>query len=277
MLLAPAFATPDLLGGRSSALASGGHGAGRVGGLTGISRDSRDPDVYYRLGYAGICDGQAKLFGFLLDDSGSVTSAGGNDPLSRRYGETRLAVTTLAEACRCGREAVAVIHWDVGRHDVPPVVIRGDTTRPWFYRPAKSLSHVLGGLRQPADAAGTSCLAPALAEAEQLVQRVGRNGVASHLIVLSDFELLDTDPDDVFTRLAGFAGQPDCQVTAVALGKPADRVDSRLNRPGIQVLPLTAADPPGALAHALFGQLTAGRSGRQLITPTQPSGAGRDA
>jgi hypothetical protein len=211
-----------------------------------LSPLARADEVHYHLGAAGRCDGRRKLFVFLLDDSGSVAGAGGNDPVQRRYAEARLAVRTLAGACRCGRELMAVLHWDAGSHDVPPVRL----DRPGAGR-------LLDGLVQPDDHAGSSQLGPALNRAAALSQHPSSRRYQAHLVVLSDFQLLDGDPASVFARLNGFPGQ----VTAVVLGVEPD---ARLDADRVAVVPITAGDEPGALARALFGRLTEGRPGRRV-------------
>jgi hypothetical protein len=208
-------------------------------------------DVYYHLGSAGRCSGQQRLFIFASDDSGSVTSGGGNDPLSRRYAEARLAVRTLARACRCGRELAAVAHWDKSGFDVPPTGLG-----------RSGLAEVLAGLAMPNDAAGTSNLGPVLGRIKQLVRHPSLARHQAHLVVMSDFELTDPDPASVFDQLNHFPGK----VTALVLGgRSADQIDNRLDTDRIQVARITADDEPGRLARVLFDGLTEDRAGRWLV------------
>lgn len=207
-----------------------------------------DPDVHYWLGYSGICTGHKRLFVFAPDDSYSVVGFGGNDPLSRRYAETRLAIRTLVRACTCGRELAAVCHWDRSRFDVPPVGFD------WH-----GVVRLRDGLRLPDDAAGTSDLGPVLTRIQHLVRPWAWRGWDIHLIVLSDFELTDADEHGVFARFDQFAGRH--QTTAVVSG---GRVDPRLTDSPATVLPITAADPPGTLARAVFGVLKQGRTGQRM-------------
>jgi hypothetical protein len=74
------------------------------------------------------------------------------------------------------------------------------------------------------------------------------------LVVLSDFQLLDTDPAQVLLDLAAFPGQ----VHAVVLGVrvPAGVLDER-----ITVTHIGRDDPHGAVARALFSSLTTHRPG----------------
>jgi hypothetical protein len=73
------------------------------------------------------------------------------------------------------------------------------------------------------------------------------------LVVLSDFELLDADVDEVLAQLAAFPGE----VHAVLLGGDASwhRFD-----PSIIVTPVQRNDPPGSVARALFASLMTHRS-----------------
>ncbi|MDR1237001.1 MAG: hypothetical protein LBK28_02045, partial [Propionibacteriaceae bacterium] len=164
-------------------------------------------DVHYRLGSAGRCSGRPNLFIFASDDSGSVVGAGGNDPLSRRYAEARLAIRTLARACRCGQEMASVAHWDKSLADVLPTNLNRLAVR-----------RVLAGLVQPPDSAGTSDLGPVLVRIERLVRRRRWARYLPHLVVMSDFELTDPDPSGVFDQLNQFPGR----VTALVLGVEPD-------------------------------------------------------
>jgi hypothetical protein len=206
-----------------------------------------DPEVHYSLGNAGRCSGHKRLYAFAFDDSGSVTGVGGNDPLSKRYAEARLAIRTLARACRCGRELAAVCHWDVSRLDVPPVG--------FDQRGTALLQH---GMRLPVDGGGTSDLGPVLGRITRLTRVWAWRGWDVHLIVLSDFELTDTDSDGVFAQLDRFARPHNA--TAVVLGgnPPTQLLDSHAT-----VLPVISSDPPGALAMTLFDVLTRDRIGRR--------------
>ncbi|HMR86001.1 MAG TPA: hypothetical protein PKC31_00875 [Candidatus Nanoperiomorbaceae bacterium] len=208
-----------------------------------------DPDVHYYLGNLGVCTGQKRLVVFALDDSPSMTGAGGNDPLSRRYAEARLAVRTLVRACSCEQEMVAVYHWDKSRFDVPPVGF--DPTSNW---------RVQGGLRVPDDVAGTSELGPVLTRIERAVRPWAWRGWDVHLVVLSDFELLDADLGGVVRQLQRFADRH--AATAVVLGSHAP--DPRLLDGAVSLLPITSADRPGTLARAVFGVLSRGRTGYRI-------------
>ena len=224
-----------------------------VGGLMEDNQPAVPPlkllpdDVHYYLGGAGRCTGQRRLFVFMPDDSGSVVGAGGNDPLSKRYAEARLAVRTLARACHCWRELVAVAHWDRSLCDVPPVGLNRLGTA-W----------ALSGLVQPVDAAGTSDLGPVLARVTSRLRRWKWAGCQVHLVVMSDFELTDADPAGVFERLNSFPGE----VTALVL---RSQPDQRLDSERVKGVAISQADEPGRLARALFGQVTEGRVGRWLV------------
>jgi hypothetical protein len=220
-----------------------------------------DDEVDYPLGSAGRCTGERRLFIFVLDDSGSVTGAGGNDPLSKRYAEARLAVRTLGRACSCSRERVAVLHFD-GVGEVGPCGLG-----------RLGLPQVLGGLVQPVGAIGSSELGPVLGRAEDLAGEATDHNYRVCLVVMSDFELLDDDPAAVIGRLAVFPGA----VTAVVLGGSGSGsgtsgggslLDSSLSGVAstVRVLSVAAGDEPGTVARALFGTLTAGRQGKPVLS-----------
>jgi hypothetical protein len=221
---------------------------GQPGGITAStpSTDDPDPEVHYWLGRAGACTGHKQLFVFCFDDSGSVTSSGGNDPLSKRYAEARLAIRSLARACRCGRELAAVYHWDVSGLDTPPASLD-----------RHGIIRLQAAMRLPTDTTGTSDLAPVLGRVKHQLRPWIWRGWHIHLIVLSDFELTDANPPAVFDSLNRYAIRH--SVTAVVLG---GQTDTQLANSHVQVLPVTSSDPPGALAKTLFRTLTTGRIGR---------------
>jgi len=55
-----------------------------------------------RLGPVGKCPEVPVLLITTSDNSGSVVSAGGNDPCGNRFQEMRLAIETVARRCNCG-------------------------------------------------------------------------------------------------------------------------------------------------------------------------------
>src|SRR4051794_18672522 len=65
------------------------------------------------LGHPGRCPAMPTHLSLLFDDSGSITSPGGNDPIGNRFAEARLAIDAVARRCRCRQELVSVIHFDV--------------------------------------------------------------------------------------------------------------------------------------------------------------------
>lgn len=138
-----------------------------------------DARIRAHLGGAGRCpeDGRRSTHVLLFDDSASVVGYQGTDPAGRRYEETAIAVDLLGHSCRCGRELVGVVHFDVGPADVAPTAV---ATRP-------GLVAVHEGLRVSDDGAGVSTIAPALAVA------AGFPGPLTTLVILSDFALTDTD------------------------------------------------------------------------------------
>jgi hypothetical protein len=184
----------------------------------------------------------------LFDDSGSVTSPGGTDPLSGRYAEVARAFSAVARK-GSRRELGAIVHFDTPSHgEVEPTPI----TR-------SGLRRLRAGLRPPIDGAGTSELGPCLERAYQIAEAYPGHEAA--LVVLSDFQLFDSDPAKVLSRLASFPGQ----VHAVVLGShlPAGVLDSR-----IAVSSIDHDSHPGAVAQALFSSLVARRPGSQAVAAT---------
>lgn len=199
----------------------------------------------FRLGDAGRCGGHPTLVIPVFDDSGSVTSPAGSDPVSNRYEEARQAFRAVARRCRCRRCLGAVLHFDlVGA--VPPTPL------------TKGLMSLETGLRVPAGGAGCSLLGPSLVEAYEIAQQYPEH--LTTLVVLSDFELFDPEPRQLLSSLAGFPGD----VHAVVLG--GRELDGALD-PRIQITPIRRNDPPGALARTVFASLTAHRPGRRLAEP----------
>jgi len=204
------------------------------------------PDRRVLLGDPGRCGEQPTLVVTVFDDSGSVTSPAGADPVANRYQEARQALRAVARRCGCGQCLGSVLHFDLVA-GVPPTAL------------TKRL--VLGleaGLQSPADGMGCSVLGPSLAEAYEITERYPEH--VSTLVVLSDFELFDPNVGEVLARLAAFPGD----VHAVVLGGRGP--DGGLD-PRIQVTPIRRDDPPGALARAVFASLTAHRVGRRLAGP----------
>jgi len=177
----------------------------------------------------------------VFDDSGSVAGPVGSDPLSGRYEEARQAFEVIARR-GAAHELGAVLHFDTPcAGDVPPTPLM-----------RRGLLAVRGALRVPPDGAGSSELGPSLRRAVEMAAEHPNHQAT--LVVLSDFLLLDPEPGPVLRDLAAFPGD----VHAVVLGGrlPAGVLDE-----GIQRTNITREDPPGALAIALFGSLTAHRLG----------------
>ncbi|MDM2096417.1 VWA domain-containing protein [Mycobacteroides abscessus] len=191
-----------------------------------------------RLGDPGPCPpGGATVF-IVLDGSASVAGCGGNDPLSRRHSEAALAIRHVARACRCGRDRVALVPFDIastGHVGPQPLTERG----------VRRLHH---GLRQLSDECGLSSeLGPAL---EVIEAQTGAASGAVALVVFSDFLLTDSNPSAVLSRLHAFPGS----VHAVVLGGQPPGV--LLADPAVAVTRLTPSSPPGSAARAVFDGLT---------------------
>lgn len=193
-----------------------------------------------RLGHPGRCGEQPTLVITDFDDSASVTSPAGADPVSNRFAEAREAFRVVGRACRCRRCLGAVVHFDlVG--GAPPTPLSGRLS-----------SALQGALQVPPMAAGRSLLGPSLEEAFHLAEQHPEHRCS--LLVLSDFALMDPEPAQVLARLNAFPGD----VHAMVLGRP---LPHGVLDPGIRVTPVSAEDEPGAVARAVFFTLTEHRVG----------------
>lgn len=190
----------------------------------------------------------------VFDDSGSVAGPVGSDPLSGRYEEARRAFEVVAKR-GATHELGAVLHFDTPcSSDIGPVpLVR------------RGLLAIRGGLQLPPDGAGSSTLGPSLERAFEIAE--AHPDHQATLVVLSDFLLLDPDPKPVLVRLAEFPGV----VHGVVLGP---QLPPGLLPAPIQCTRITASDPSGALASALFGSLVSHRSG---VSNKQPAPVGDGA
>ncbi|UQS22856.1 hypothetical protein L1857_08515 [Amycolatopsis thermalba] len=216
----------------------------RVLGTPTPSKQPRPGNVEYALGKPGRPAEVPTLLITSFDNSGSVTSPGGTDPLSNRFAEVERAFSVVARK-GSSRELGAVIHFDTpSSGEIPPTPI----TR-------SGLVRLRRGLRPPLDGAGTSELGPSLNRAIELAELHPGHEVT--LVVFSDFQLLDANPAQVLSDLAAFPGQ----VHAVVLGAylPAGVLDER-----ITVTTIKQNAYPGSVARALFSSLVAHRPGSQV-------------
>lgn len=204
-----------------------------------------ESDPTYTLGAPGKPSPVPTLLIALFDNSGSVTSPGGTDPLSNRYAEVIRAFQTVAR--RGSRhELGAIVHFDTpSSGEVEPVPI----TRTGMLR-------LRLGLRPPPDGAGTSELEPSLHRALEIGEAYTGHEIT--LVVLSDFELLDRDPGHVLSDLAAFPGA----VHAVVLG---GRLPAGVLSDPITVTAVDRQSRPGAVARALFSSLVTHRPGSKVI------------
>ena len=211
-----------------------------AGELTRPGKPQKDAPI--ELGWPGFCPRQPRLVLPIFDDSGSVSLPGGGDPVGNRYEEAQLAFEALQEWCTCGRCLGGVLHFDTPRGNVDPGKLRSPTFQ----------HHLARGLRVPRFAAGSSILGPSLTRAEKIAMSFPKHEV--RLVVLTDWQLFDTD--NVLDRLRSFPGA----VLAIGLNTdpPIAADDDRIV--GLRV---GHDDPPGAVARALFGELTVGRRGRR--------------
>ena len=204
-------------------------------------------DEVIELGWPGLCPGRPRLILPNLDDSGSVALPGGGDPVGNRYGEIRLAFEALQAWCTCRRCLAGVLHFDTPDGDVDP----GRLGSANFQR------QLARGLQEPGGG-GTSLLGPSLDRAHEIAAQYPKHEV--RLVILTDWELFDSD--GYIQRLLDFPG------TVLAIGLNATPPEA-LSSDSVASLRINHGDKPGAVARALFGELTVGRRGRRSPATTR--------
>lgn len=200
-----------------------------------------------RLGSPGAPPPDPTLLIVDFDNSGSVVSPSGTDPLSNRFAEVEHAFRTVARRA-VKHELGAVLHFDSPtKGDVAPVPLS-----------RQGLGRLRSGLQVPGDGAGSSALLPSLRQAVKLTEAHPQH--TATLAVFSDFMLLDANPTAALGELASFPGE----VHAVLLG---GYVQDEAFDPRIRVTRVQREDPPGAVARALFRSLVAQRPGSSVADP----------
>jgi hypothetical protein len=199
----------------------------------------------YTLGQPGRPAKVRTLLVAIFDNSGSVTWPAGTDPLSNRFAEVDRAFSLVARR-GAQHELGAVLHFDTpSSGEVGPLPI----TR-------SGMKRLRQGLRIPPDGAGSSRLGPSLHRAAEIAQAHPDHEVT--LVVLSDFQLFDTDPSTVLAMLAAFPGT----VHAVVLGSLKD---AAIPTGSVTVTCVRQGDTPGAVAKAVFASLTRHRPGSRAF------------
>lgn len=210
---------------------------------------TRSKESWYELGWPGLEPRTPSLDEVIIDDSGSIISPNGNDPVGGRFREAARAFKVVRAWTYTSKPKVAVLHFDhpAGSTGVMPLI--GAAT------PAR----LMAALRVPWGARGTSDLSPSLTAAEELA--AAHPGHDVRLTVFSDFELTDDDTQGVYERLRSFPGM----VHAVVLNSepPAE-----LEAENITVTKIATGDPVGSVATALHRSLTATRRGARTSTCT---------
>jgi hypothetical protein len=195
------------------------------------------------LGRAGACPDRPTLSMFLFDNSGSVAGVAGNDPVGARFLEARVAIERLARHCRCGKELVAILHFDTPTStDLAPRPLTKANT-----------AAIRNSLKIPYDGAGRSLLGPSLRAARKLADSHADHRAV--LVALTDFELFDADLGSVMRDYVGFPGR--VHAASLRTEPPAVLTES----PKVTVTRINAGDPPGTLAQAIFGALVEDRPG----------------
>ncbi|PTT22950.1 hypothetical protein DBR36_00975 [Microbacterium sp. HMWF026] len=210
------------------------------GGVVPVRDFPREREPWIELGWPGLEPKRPCLVMLNFDSSGSVIAPQGNDPIGNRFEEAKRAIRLVADWTYTGRSKVAVLHFD---HPLGASGVVSLNDRRLLQRLDPSLQNPGGR--------GISDLLPSLTEMERLAAAHPEHDLVG--VIVSDFELSDFDPSEVFTRLRAFRGR----IHAVLLGGhvPPDIVGAD----NITVTPLSAGDPPGAFAAALHRSLTATR------------------
>ena len=199
------------------------------------------------LGDPGRCPDIPTLSLSIFDDSGSVL--GGADSTGRRYEEAALAINKVARRCRCGRDLVGVLHMNrPSSGDLAPTALKG--------LHSKSASPLTDALRVPTDGDGASVLAGTLTRARSLAESHPQH--LTVLSVFSDFELFENLPR-LWADMGDFPGKVHAVVLR-AQPPPTLEDDER-----ISVTTVSNGTPPGAVARALFADLTHHRRDRKLL------------
>jgi len=223
------------------------------GGVIPVRDFPVERQPWIELGWPGIEHKRPCLVVVDFDDSGSVIAPQGNDPIGNRFEEARRAIRLVADWTYSGRSKVAVLHFDhpMGASGVVALNDR------------RLQSRLDPSLRTPRGF-GTSNLLSSLIEMERIAATHPDHDIIGTIV--SDFELTDTDPSEVFSRLRAFPGR----IHAVVLGGhvPPDLE----NAENITTTPLSPGDPPGAFAAALHRSLTATRRAARQSLLHGPNG-----
>lgn len=201
-----------------------------------------------RLGFPGYDPLRPCLHILLFDDSWSLASPNGNDPVAQRYREAEKAIRHIAGWTVTSRQRVATLHFDHPDGATGAQRLNSD----------KQLTALLDSLRMPPEAAGTSDLGPSLKAAHELAADHADEHVT--LTVMTDWMLTDLDPSLPFADLRAFPGP----VHAVALNAvPPLDLEAM---PNVTLTHVASSDPPGMLAAAVAHSLTSTRRARRPAT-----------
>lgn len=223
-------------------LPSGLHSLGMRAGTHPSNRLGKE----VKLGFPGYDPLLPCLDILISDDSWSLSSPNGNDPVARRYQEAEKAVRHVASWTVTSRQKLALLHFDHPHGATGLQRLNSD----------RGVNTIVESLRVPPGAVGTSDLSPSLNEACELAAH--HDNVS--LTVMTDWMLTDSDPAQTFSELAAFPGP----VHAVAMNA-APPLDLEA-APNVTVTRVTSSDPPGMLAAAIAHSLTATRRGRRHAT-----------
>jgi hypothetical protein len=185
-------------------------------------------DAYTRCGHTKL------LTYYISDESGSVTSRD-----NQRQREMDFVVDHLG-ACRCGNELFAHCYFDAGSHDLEPTPL----TRAGM----KIIRQHLASTPPATSSNAASALAKAYATAASYPDY--------HVAIIlgTDFEWFDPDPNGLMAEFAEFSGTSH----AVVLHSPVPDVFAGDGR--VHVTHIRWDSPRGSVAHALLPTLARART-----------------
>lgn len=203
--------------------------------------DEPSDDYTPVLGNPGTCSGKPVRHIVLNDRSASLGGAGvgGADPIGLRYLSLLRAVEKIATSCRCRKEELELISFDLrSSFDLAPTPMH-----------KKSIGKIRSALTTEDRGCGISTLAPAIAEATTSLD--GFRG-RSTLTVFSDWFLTDTEQ-----AVADLLALEVDHLHVVALSAPAPSGISESAQ--VTVTEASWSDDPALVAEAVFEVFVAQR------------------
>ena len=223
------------------------------GGILPLSAERTVQQPYVELGWPGLDPKRPCLDIVVFDDSGSIMSPHGADPVGNRFQEARRAIKLVSSWATSDRSKIAILHFD-HPHGASGVVALN----------ARHLMKKLGPSLISPRGMGISDLGPSHTEAERLAAAHPDHDV--RLTQFTDYELTDHDPAAALSRVTGFPGQMHAVVLGGTVPPDLEAADN------VTVTPLSPEDPPGTFAAALLRSMTATRRAARYSVLHSPAG-----